>query len=66
MKVKVFTLNANGKIEFTPNELQALLDEVANENTYHPIVPYYNNYRDNINTSTASNDREPYNIKTTN
>ena len=63
MKVKVFTLNTNGKIEFTPNELQALLDEVANENTYHPIVPYYNNYRDSINSTDS---KEPYSVKITN
>lgn len=29
MKIKVFTLNENGKIELTKEELQQLLDETA-------------------------------------
>lgn len=31
MKVKVFTKNQNGKIEFTEDELRKLLDEIYNE-----------------------------------
>lgn len=31
MKVKVFRPNDNGKIEFTPNELEELLNEVYSE-----------------------------------
>ena len=49
--VKVFTPNKNGKIEFTKQELEALLNEVWNDGYYHrsgyywqsPVVttPYY-------------------------
>ena len=31
MKTKIFTKNEKGKIEFTENELKALLDEIYNE-----------------------------------
>lgn len=31
MKVKVFTKNQNGKIEFTEDKLRKLLDEIYNE-----------------------------------
>lgn len=55
MKVKVFTLNDNGKIEFTENELKELLDEIYNTGYYeathkgyiyytpwkYPQYPYY-------------------------
>lgn len=34
MKVKVFTLNDKGKIEFTENELKELLDEIYNTGYY--------------------------------
>lgn len=34
MKTKFFTKNEKGKIEFTENELKALLDEIYNEG-YH-------------------------------
>ena len=46
MKVKVFTLNENKKIEFTKNELKELLDEMYNEgykdgaNKYYYTTPY--------------------------
>lgn len=55
MKVKVFTLNGKGKIEFTENELKELLDEIYNAGYYdathagyiyytpwkYPQSPYY-------------------------
>ena len=48
MKVKVFTKNQNGKIEFTEDELRKLLDEIYNEgywdgkgNNYIYTTPYY-------------------------
>ena len=47
MKVKVFTKNQNGKIEFTEDELRKLLDEIYNEgywdgkgNNYIYTTPY--------------------------
>lgn len=33
--VKVFTLNENGKIEFTKDELEKLLNEAWNDGYYH-------------------------------
>lgn len=33
--VKVFTTNKNGKIEFTKEELETLLNEVWNDGYYH-------------------------------
>ena len=33
--VKVFTLNKNGKIEFTKEELENLLNETWNDGYYH-------------------------------
>lgn len=47
--VKVFTPNKNGKIEFTKEELEALLNEVWNDGYNHhgsywwssPTTPYY-------------------------
>ena len=33
--VKVFTLNKNGKIEFTKDELEKLLNEAWNDGYYH-------------------------------
>ena len=53
--VKVFTLNKDGKIEFTKQELEALLNEVWDDGYYHhgsyywtsptitnpTITPYY-------------------------
>lgn len=49
MKVKVFTLNENKKIEFTQEELEKLLDEVYEDgvtegkksNYYYYRYPYY-------------------------
>lgn len=44
MKVKVFTLNDKGKIEFTEDELKELLDEIYNAGYYdatHPGYIYY-------------------------
>lgn len=44
MKVKVFTLNDKGKIEFTEDELKELLDEIYNSGYYdatHPGYIYY-------------------------
>ena len=38
-KVKVFPLNKDGKIEFTLEELQALLDEVAHEAQKPTVEP---------------------------
>lgn len=40
MKVKVFYPDKNGKISFTKEELQALLDEVYKEG-YNDAKPYY-------------------------
>ena len=40
MKVKVFTKNKNGKIEFTEKELKELLDDVYWEG-YHDNSHYY-------------------------
>lgn len=40
MKVKVFYPDKNGKISFTKEELQALLDEVYKEG-YNDARPYY-------------------------
>ena len=59
--IKVFTLNKNGKIELTEEEIKKLLDEAywegyhANKTTYwyttpnYPYTPYYY-------TTTASSD----------
>lgn len=51
MKVKVFTKNQNGKIEFTEDELRKLLDEIYNEgywdgkgNNYIYTTPYTRTY----------------------
>ena len=51
MKVKVFTKNQNGKIEFTEDELRKLLDEIYNEgywdgkgNNYIYTTPYTHTY----------------------
>lgn len=55
MKVKVFTLNDKGKVEFTEKELKELLDEIYNAGYYdathvgyiyytpwkYPQSPYY-------------------------
>lgn len=48
MKVKVFTKNQKGKIEFTEDELRKLLDEIYNEgywdgkgNNYFYTTPSY-------------------------
>jgi hypothetical protein len=49
MKVKVFTLNENKKVEFTQEELEKLLDEVYEDgvtegkksNYYYYRYPYY-------------------------
>lgn len=55
MKAKIFTLNDNGKIEFTEKELKALLDEIYNDGYFdathrgyiyytpwkYPYTPYY-------------------------
>lgn len=45
-KIRVFTLNANGKIELTKEELQKLLDE---------------SYRDGSNSVTITTPSYPYN-----
>lgn len=51
MKVKVFTKNQNGKIEFTEDELRKLLDEIYNEgywdgkgNNFFYTTPYTHTY----------------------
>lgn len=66
MKVKVFTKNQNGKIEFTEDELRKLLDEIYNEgywdgkgNNYSYIytTPYTHTYPYTLcSTSTTSVD----------
>ena len=62
MKVKVFTKNQNGKIEFTEDELRKLLDEIYNEgywdgkgNSYIYTTPYIRTYPYTLcSTSTTS------------
>lgn len=57
MKVKVFTKNSNGKIEFTEQELQSLFDEIYKDgfsdgmkaNSYSP----HYNYRQYPHLTTA-------------
>ena len=39
--VKVFTPNKDGKIEFTKQELEALLNEVWNDGYYHNSSYYW-------------------------
>lgn len=64
MKVKVFTKNQNGKIEFTEDELRKLLDEIYNEgywngkgNNYIYTTPYTYTYPYTLcSTSTTSVD----------
>ena len=64
MKVKVFTKNQNGKIEFTEDELRKLLDEIYNEgywdgkgNSYTYTTPYIYTYpHTRYSTSTTSVD----------
>ena len=45
-KIRVFTLNSNGKIELTKEELQQMLDE---------------SYRDGCNSVTITTPSHPYN-----
>ena len=63
MKVKVFYPNRNGKIEFTPQELEKLLDEVYREGqndcncgkSWTWTTPYYN-YKDlSLSASDSTN-----------
>lgn len=58
MKVKVFYPDKNGKISFTKEELQALLDEVYKEGyndarPYYWTSPYWTWSNSNINTTTT-------------
>ena len=66
--VKVFTTNANGKIEFTKDELETLLNEVWNDGynrhgTYwwtSPMTittPYYHTGIDGITVTCGANMR---------
>lgn len=57
MKVKVFTLNNKGKIEFTEEELKELLDEIYNAGYYdatHVGYIYYTPWRYQPNYYTTS------------
>lgn len=66
MKIKVFTPNANGKIEFTPAELEKLLNDTYAEGqrncncgsnitwTNPYITPYINTTNSEAATSNAS------------
>ena len=61
MKVKVFTKNQNGKIEFTEDELRKLLDEIYNEgywdgkgNSYIYTTPYTYTYPYTIHSTSTS------------
>ena len=61
MKVKVFTKNQNGKIEFTEDELQKLLDEIYNEgywdskkNNYIYTTPYTHTYPYTVYSTSTS------------
>lgn len=67
--VKVFTTNANGKIEFTKDELETLLNEVWNDGynrhgTYRwtppPTIttPYYHTGTDGITVTCGADMRE--------
>ena len=60
-KIRVFTLNSNGKIELTKEELQQMLDESYRDGCcnsvtittpsypYNPLTPYYDS-----NTATST------------
>lgn len=63
MKVKIFTKNQNGKIEFTEDKLRELLDEIYNEgywdgnkNNYIYTTPYTRQYPYTFYSTTASVD----------
>ena len=61
--IKVFTVNGNGKIEFTKAELEKLLDEVYREGqkdcncskSWTWTTPYYNGYLTSNSTTNATN-----------
>lgn len=53
MKVKVFTLNENKKIEFTQEELEKLLDEVYEDGVTEGKKSNYFYYRYPYYTTTA-------------
>ena len=64
-KIRVFTLNSNGKIELSKEELQQMLDESYRDGCnsvtittpsypYNPLTPYYaTKYDSNTATSTT-------------
>ena len=64
-KIRVFTLNSNGKIELSKEELQQMLDESYRDGCnsvtittpsypYNPLTPYYaTGYDSNTATSTT-------------
>lgn len=54
MKVKVFTLNENKKIEFTQEELEKLLDEVYEDGVTEGKKSNYFYYRYPYYTTTAA------------
>ena len=70
-KIRVFTLNPNGKIELTKEELQQMLDESYRDGCnsitiatpsypYNPCSPFYygtteSNSTTNVGTETATN-----------
>ena len=70
MKIKVFTLNSNGKIEISEEELRKLLDDSYWEGYYdsgkswtctspniNPVINPYNTWLSNkITTTSATND----------
>ena len=62
MKIKVFTPNEKGKIEFTPEELEKLLNDTykegQNDCNYNPITwanPCIVNYSDSTTTNASTN-----------
>ena len=66
MKVKVFTSNINGKIEFTPAELEKLLNDIYAEGQRNcncgshitwtnPHITPYINCNDSITTNASTN-----------
>ena len=65
MKIKVFTPNINGKIEFTPAELEKLLNDTYAEGqqncncksniTWTPYITPYINCNDSVTTNASTN-----------
>ena len=61
-KIKVFTVNKNGKIEFTKEQLEKLLNETYDEGYQEALgkqftwsIPYYTNETPLLNDSIEKN-----------